>query len=340
MAKANLHISTGSSAPVAPLALIVGEALVDIVGSGTSGDGTPATPGGSPANVAVGLARLGVPTELVTRFGTDLYGNQLAAHLLSNGVHLAAGTVKPGFRTSTATATLDPAGIASYEFDIVWEPPAPILSSGCRVVHTGSIASLLEPGARAIREFVRGLTDQSVTVTLDPNARPTITPDPAAAWSAIRTLAAASDLIKLSDEDCAFLMPGASLEEVAAEFLMADRTECVVITRGGEGAIGHTRTVRVEVDAPPVEVVDTVGAGDSFMAALIAGLLTRGLLGGTRLKGIDELALREVIAYAVKAAAITCTRHGADPPTGTEHTTTRIWPPLRSDRQMMGEGRG
>ncbi|TDO34779.1 fructokinase [Kribbella sp. VKM Ac-2527] len=324
MAQGDLHTSTGSSASVAPLALIVGEALVDIVGSGKFDDGPQATPGGSPANVAVGLARLGIPTELVTRLGTDPHGNQLAAHLLCNGVHLAAGSVEPGVRTSTATATLDPAGIASYEFDIVWEPPTPILKPGCRVVHTGSIASLLEPGAKAVREFVRGLTEQPVTVTLDPNARPTITPDPAAAWSAIQTLAAASDLIKLSDEDCAFLLPGASLGEVAAEFLMADRTKCVVITRGGEGAIGHTRTLRVEVDAPPVEVVDTVGAGDSFMAALIAGLLSRGLLGGTRLNGIDESALREVIAYAVKAAAITCTRHGADPPTGTEHTTTRM----------------
>jgi fructokinase len=324
MAQGNQYTTTDPSAAVTPAALIVGEALVDIVGTREPQDGTQVTPGGSPANVAVGLARLGVPTELVTRLGTDPNGNQLAAHLRRNGVHLAAGSIEPGFRTSTATATLDSAGIASYEFDISWEPPAATLSPGCRVVHTGSIATLLEPGAKAIREFVRGLTDQPVTVTLDPNARPTITPDPAAAWPAIRTLAASSDLIKLSDEDCAFLLPGASLEEVAAEFLMAERTKCVVITRGGNGAIGHTRTLHVEVDAPPVEVVDTVGAGDSFMAALIAGLLARGLLGRTRLSGLGEAALREVIAYAVKAAAITCTRRGADPPTGTEHTTTRM----------------
>lgn len=317
-------IATDASVPATPLALVVGEALVDIVVSGEADDGPHATPGGSPANVAVGLARLGIPTELVTRLGTDPHGNQLAVHLLRNGVQLAAGSIEPGFRTSTATATLDSRGVASYEFDLSWEPPGPTLSRGRRVVHTGSIATVLEPGAKIIREFIGGLTDQPVTVTLDPNARPSITPDPEDAWLAIRALAASSDLIKLSDEDCAFLLPGASPEDVSAEFLKADRTKCVVITRGGRGAIGYTRMFRVEVDAPPIEVVDTVGAGDSFMAALVAGLLARGLLGGTRLKGIDEPALREVIAYAVKAAAITCTRHGADPPTGIEHTTTRI----------------
>lgn len=325
MGQGNQHTTTDPSPAVTPAALIVGEAVVDIVGTREPQDEIQATPGGSPANVAVGLARLGVPTELVTRLGTDPNGNQLAAHLRSNGVHLAAGSIEPGFRTSTATATLDSAGIASYEFDIRWDPPAPALSRGCRVVHTGSIATLLEPGAKAIHEFIRGLTDQPVTVTLDPNARPTITPDLTAAWPAIRTLAASSDLIKLSDEDCALLLPGASADDVAAEFLMADRTKCVVITRGSQGAIGYTRAFSAAVDAPPIEVVDTVGAGDSFMAALIAGFLTRGLLGRTRLSGLGEAALREVIAYAVKAAAITCTRRGADPPTGTEHTTTRMW---------------
>ncbi|WP_041290561.1 carbohydrate kinase family protein [Kribbella flavida] len=302
----------------APL-LVVGEALVDIVGHGRSKNGAKATPGGSPANVAVGLARLGVPTELVTRFGTDAYGDQLGAHLFGNGVQLAPGSVDPGFRTSTATATLDAAGVATYEFDISWEPPKLTLNRGCPAVHTGSIATVLEPGAAAIRDFLAGLADRPVTVTLDPNARPTITPDAESTWSAVRALAGLSDLVKLSDEDCEFLRPGSSLPEVAAELLTADRTRCVVITRGGEGAIGITRTGQVEVTAPAIEVVDTVGAGDSFMSALLAGLNARGLLGETRLQGLDEEALREVLDYAVKAAAITCTRHGADPPTAAEH---------------------
>jgi fructokinase len=96
----------------------------------------------------------------------------------------------------------------------------------------------------------------------------------------------------------------------------------VVITRGGDGAIGISRTAKVEVSAPPIKVVDTVGAGDSFMSALIAGLQTRGLLGAVRLEGLDEQTLHDVIDYAVKAAAITCTRHGADPPTATDHAAT------------------
>ncbi|MEV0286741.1 MULTISPECIES: carbohydrate kinase [unclassified Kribbella] len=310
------------SAPV----LVVGEALVDIVGSAArtrNGNGkTKATPGGSPANVAVGLARLGVPTELVTRFGTDAYGDQLGAHLFGNGVQLAPGSVDPGFRTSTATATLDAAGVASYQFDITWEPPALSLSRGCPAIHTGSIATVLEPGSAAIHAFLKAMADQPVTVTLDPNARPTITPDPVSTWAAVRELAALSDLVKLSDEDCEFLRPGLSADEIAAELLSAGRTQCVVITRGGDGAIGISREARIEVTAPRIQVVDTVGAGDSFMAALIAGLHSRGLLGPARLDGLTDVDLREVVDYAVKAAAITCTRHGADPPTADEHTAT------------------
>jgi fructokinase len=309
--------------------LVIGEALVDIVGNGPGSsagrngkNGTKATPGGSPANVAVGLARLGLPTELVTRFGTDPYGDQLGAHLFGNGVQLAPGSVEPGFRTSTATATLDAAGVASYQFDITWEPPALSLTRGCPAVHTGSIATVLEPGAEAIRRFLGSLASEPVTVTLDPNARPTITPDPVSTWTAVRELAALSDLVKLSDEDCEFLRPGLSPDEIAAELLSLDRTRCVVITRGGDGAIGVSRAARVEVPAPAIKVVDTVGAGDSFMSALIAGLHSRGLLGAVRLEGLTEQNLREVVDYAVKAAAITCTRHGADPPTAAEHRAT------------------
>ncbi|TDD43673.1 carbohydrate kinase [Kribbella antibiotica] len=305
--------------------LVIGEALVDIVSTGAKAtrNGKPkTTPGGSPANVAVGLARLGVPTQLVTRFGTDPYGDQLGAHLFGNGVQLSPGSVEPGFRTSTATATLDAAGVASYEFDITWEPPSLSLSRGCPAVHTGSIATVLEPGATAIREFLKSLADQPVTVTLDPNARPTITPDPVATWAAVRELAALSDLVKLSDEDCEFLQPGQSPESIAVELLSAPRTQCVVITRGGEGALGISRNGRIDVTAPKIEVVDTVGAGDSFMAALIAGLNAQGLLGETRLAGLTSQSLESVVDYAVKAAAITCTRHGADPPTAAEHTAT------------------
>ena len=308
------------SAPV----LVIGEALVDIVvpgpaGKPRNGNGkTKATPGGSPANVAVGLARLGVPTELVTRFGTDTYGDQLGAHLFGNGVQLAPGSVDPSFRTSTATATLDAEGVATYQFNIAWEPPALSLSRGCPAIHTGSIATVLKPGAAAIREFQESVADQPVTVTLDPNARPSITPDPESTWAAVRKLAALSDLVKLSDEDCEFLRPGVEPVDIAQELLAAERTQCVVITRGGKGALGVSRDAQVDVTAPAIDVVDTVGAGDSFMSALIAGLEQRGLLGDRRLAGLTTDDLRDVVDYAVRAAAITCTRHGADPPTATE----------------------
>jgi fructokinase len=298
---------TGPTSPSAPgPVLVVGEALVDVVRG-------HATPGGSPSNVAVGLARLEVPVELASRFGIDVYGVLLAKHLAGNRVRLASGTVDPAFRTATATATLDPDGVASYEFDMDWRPPALRLPDGCVAVHTGSIAAVLAPGADDVRRFVHALTDAPVTVTLDPNARPTITPDPAQAWSATADLAAYADVVKLSEEDCAFLQPGRTPQEIAAG-LLGDRTRCVVITLGGEGAIGITKTATVQVLAPRIEVVDTVGAGDSFMSALIAGLHRRGLLGPVRLAGVEEH-LEDVLATATRAAAITCTRQGADPPT-------------------------
>lgn len=300
--------------PAEPRVLVVGEALVDVV------EGR-ATPGGSPANVAIGLTRLDVPAELTARFGTDVYGVLLAEHLAGNGVRLSSGTVDPAFRTSSATATLDDAGVASYAFDIDWRPPALRLPAGAAAVHTGSIATVLAPGAEAVREFVRSLADAPVTVSLDPNARPTITPDAAQAWSAVTDLAAYADLVKLSDEDCRFLQPGVPPEQVAARLLAADRTRLVVITLGGDGALGVTADGPVQVPAPAIHVVDTVGAGDSFMSALIAGLHQRGQLGPARVGTLDTAALRDVLSYAVKAAAITCTRPGADPPTTADLAT-------------------
>lgn len=291
--------------------LVIGEALVDVA------DGH-ATPGGSPANVAVGLSRLEVPAELASRFGTDVYGVLLAKHLAGNRVQLASGTVDPAFRTATATVTLTGAGVASYDFDIDWRPAQLRLPDDCVAVHTGSIATVLEPGAEEVSRFVHGLADAPVTVTLDPNARPTITPDPVQAWSAATDLAAAADLVKLSEEDCDFLRPGRTPEQIAAGLLeLSPRTKSVVITLGGDGAVGVTRDTTVRVSAPRIEVVDTVGAGDSFMSALIAGLYGRGLLGDTRLTGIEDH-LEDVLATATRAAAITCTRQGADPPTRAE----------------------
>jgi fructokinase len=287
--------------------LVVGEALVDIVGGA-------ATPGGSPANVAVGLARLDVPVELATRFGADKYGVLLAQHLAGNGVRLGPGAVDPAARTATAVATLDSAGIASYDFDIDWRPVPPRVPDGCVAVHTGSIATVLEPGASTVGEFVRSLAGQPITVCLDPNARPAITPDAGQAWTAVAGLAAYADLVKLSEEDCAFLRPGLAPAELAAELLDNDRTRCIVVTLGADGALAVTEHSTPQVPAPQVDVVDTVGAGDSFMSALIAGLHTRDLLGPTRLSGIDDQ-LPAVLDTAVRAAAITCTRPGADPPT-------------------------
>src|SRR3954468_13520115 len=183
--------------------LVVGEALVDVV---VRSDGAVSEhPGGSPLNVAIGLARLGRETDLLTRLGQDEPGRPVLRHLEGSGGHLVEGSVLP-VATATAAATLAPDGSATYEFDLHWElgavtpPDAPV------AVHTGSIAAVLEPGASAVEEVVRDHRDQA-TVSYDPNARPLLMGDAADVRDRVEDLVAVSDLVKVSDEDAAWLSP-------------------------------------------------------------------------------------------------------------------------------------
>lgn len=296
--------------------LVVGEALIDIVVP-LAGDPVEHV-GGSPANVAIGLARLGHPTQLATHIGTDDRGARIAGLLADEGVGLAPGSTTAD-RTPTATARLDAGGAASYEFAIDWRlDPAQQVSAGH--LHTGSLAATLAPGGQAVLELVRR-TRESATISYDPNARPSLMGSPDAVLPTVEALVAASDVVKASDEDIAWLYPGIPLTEVVSAWAALGPRICAV-TRGGRGALVLLDSRWHELEAPATSVVDTVGAGDSFMSGLLSGLLDGGLLGGPearqRLAGVTWDEVAPAVDRALACAAITVSRAGANPPTRTE----------------------
>lgn len=296
---------------------VIGETLIDEVVSDTAP--MRAHVGGSPMNVAVGLARLGAPTQFVGRLGDDPYGEMIQDHLRRNSVLFS---VEPdGLPTSVATARLDPAGGAGYDFRLVWELPGLVdrreeLLDGSTLLHTGSIATMLQPGADDVLALVRDAHPR-VTVTYDPNCRPSIIRDVDHAREQAEKFIAYADVVKASDEDLAWLYPDRTPQE-SARALLASGAAVVIVTRGSKGPWGVCRAGETEVPAPGVSVVDTVGAGDSFMAALIGSLVDLGLDGAQRreeLRRITTEQLTGMLQYAARAATITVSRAGADPPT-------------------------
>jgi fructokinase len=299
--------------------IVVGEALVDLVGQ-RGGRTLTAHPGGSPANVALGLARLGVPVTLKTSIGRDSLGQMVLSHLEASGVRVDGGP-QEGVSTSLAIATLA-AGIASYDFRIDWDvgnlAPLPVEA---RCVHTGSLATALDPGKASVvdlmeREHERG----RVTVSYDPNVRPALLGDPAHARPDIERIVALSDVVKVSDEDLRWLYRDRADEEAAKGWL-ASGPALVVVTRGGAGVYAVSAGLELRRPAVSIDVVDTVGAGDSFTSGLLDGLHRADLIGGARrdaLAAIDEATLGSVVDTAALIAAITCSRPGADPPTRAE----------------------
>lgn len=292
--------------------LVVGETLVDVV---QRPDGAVREhPGGSPANVAVGLARLGLETQLATTIGVDDHGALVRMHLAESGVQLLPGLTVPD-RTATALATLDASGAATYTFDLTWDP-GPIRPSVVPdAVHTGSIATFLEPGADDVEDVLRRHAHTSV-VTLDPNLRPDLVPDRAAAVERIETLVRLSDVVKVSDEDLAFLYPDEEHGDVAGRWLR-EGPACVAVTLGPDGSRLHTHRGALTLAATADSVADTVGAGDSYMSGFIAALDAEAVLGPDGRSLLDDADLpfwRRVGTVATQAAAITVGRAGAQPP--------------------------
>src|SRR3954447_21518490 len=299
--------------------VVIGEALVDLVGQRGSRT-LVAHPGGSPANVALGLGRLGNPVTLMTHLGRDAFGEMISTHLESSGVRIEGGA-DAGSSTSLAVATLA-AGIATYDFRIEWDirnlEPLPIET---RCLHTGSLATVLEPGRTDVQNLLEHEHQRGrVTISYDPNVRPALLGSPEEARLGIEHLVALSDVVKVSDEDLEWLYPEREDEDVARDWLSMGPA-LVVVTRGGEGVFAVTNELEVRRPATPIDLVDTVGAGDSFTSGLLDGLRRADLVGGPRreaLAAIDESSLISVLDAASLIAAITCSRPGADPPTRAE----------------------
>ncbi len=303
-------MSTPPPAPGQP-ALVVGEALVDIVRRPGEADVEHA--GGSAANVALALARLGRPVRLATAWADDDRGAVLADHLGGAGVVLAEDP-HVLTRTSTAVAVLGETGAASYEFDLDWRLPR-VVAGNPRVVHACSIGAVLPPGSADVLALVERLRPQA-TVTYDVNARPAITGTGAEVVARTEAMAALADVVKASDEDLADLWPERD-EAATAAALLAAGPAAVVVTRGDAGVAVTTRTGTLEVPAPRVTVADTIGAGDTLGAALVDGLWEADLLGAEMRPVLRDLPLadwRPLLEHAAAAAAVTVSRPGADPP--------------------------
>jgi fructokinase len=309
---------TEQTAP-APRALVVGEALVDVVLR--RGEEPAEHPGGSPANVAIGLGRLGRRVDLLTWLADDAYGDLVREHLAASDVHVLAGDRGPE-RTPVARAHLDEEGTATYEFDLTWDLPGrwDEGDDAPAVVHTGSIATVLTPGGEAVARLLAERRATS-TLTYDPNLRPALMGDAGATLPVVERLVELADVVKVSDEDLAWLHPGVAPVEIARDWLRRGPA-LVVVTLGGEGALAVTAAGdEIALTAPRVTVADTVGAGDSFMAGLIDGLWSAGLLGADareRLHAVDRATVERVLVRCAAIAAITVSRAGANPPTSAE----------------------
>ncbi|MGW0811289.1 carbohydrate kinase family protein [Nonomuraea sp. NPDC002799] len=274
-------------------------------------------PGGGPANTAVALARLGTHARFLGRISRDVFGELFRAHLTSSGVDLSEA-VEAGEPSTLAVAALDARGQAEYTFyadgtaDWQWRPYeldlARLGPASC--LHTGSLALVRSPGRTAVEEFVRAAAGRA-TISIDPNVRPSLASRedyPVARWCE------SADILKLSDDDLGFLMPGTSLER-ACDVWHAAGARLIVVTRGAAGALVSLDGERAPVRAPRVEVVDTVGAGDSFTAGLLHHLGSHGFLGG-RLDALELGAAVAAAEFAVRVSALTCSVPGADPPWG------------------------
>ena len=301
--------------PACPRALVCGEALVDLVPA--PGGGLRTLPGGGPFNTARALARLGLPTAYLGRLSTDGFGRLLARRLVEDRVDVSR-TIWGEEPTTLAVAEMDHDGGASYRFyvegtsapQLLPEMLPPDLGTHITAVHLGTLGLLMEPigstlAALAARERRARL------VMIDLNVRPSLVRDATAYRDRIESLIAMGPLVKASDADLAWLYPGAD-PEAAATRLLAGGAQMAVVTLGADGAFAVRANGSVRVRAPRVDVVDTIGAGDAFGAAMLAWLDQRSLLAPQL--ALSDGELESGLAFAARVAALTCTWAGAEPP--------------------------
>lgn len=299
-----------------PHILAIGEALIDVVITYEQPDFPVEIPGGSPANVALTLGRLNRPVALATWIGLDERGRLIDFHMNDSGVHVTAAS-RGASHTSTALARLDESGAASYTFDLEWAPTPPIkVPPTAQILEAGSISAIIEPGASAVLDaLARGR--EHALVCFDPNARPSIMGEPEAALASIERFIALADVVKVSDEDIEWLTGGAPIDEVVDRWLGMGPS-LVVVTRGKHGSdVATASGLRFTKTPADVPVVDTVGAGDSFMGGIIDAMWGMGLRGGEAretLRTLPEEQVRAIIDRASAVSDVTVSRKGANPP--------------------------
>jgi fructokinase len=294
--------------------VVTGEALIDLV---LARDGSlDGHPGGGPYNVARTIGRLGQPVAYLGRVSTDGFGRRLLLELEADGVGLES-IVPTDAPTTLALAELDAAGAAQYRFyDIGTSAPGLTLVAASAAFperigtfYLGTLGLVFEPMATTLEALVARV-DEDTLVAIDPNCRPTMIDDPAAFRGRLSRLLVRTDVVKVSEEDLAWIDPDADPRS-AARALLGHDGAVALVTLGGDGALAITAEETIEVRAPKVDVVDTIGAGDSLMGAFLARWRHHGL-GRSDLRRLDEV--EQAVGFACRVAAITCSRAGADPP--------------------------
>jgi fructokinase len=294
--------------------LLIGEALIDIVQR--YAENPVEHVGGSPANVAVGLARLDNTVRFATCLGEDARGDRIRAHLRRRGVTVVT---KPTERhTSTAHAHLDASGAATYVFDLHWDPGTIAIAPDIGHLHTGSIGAVLAPGTTDVVAALRAGREQA-TISYDPNVRPSIMGDLDTVRVQMEEIIGLCDVVKASSDDLEILYPGMSIEDVLARWGSLGPA-LTVATRAADGVSFRLTSTGefVTLAAPPTRVVDTVGAGDSFMAGLLSGLASAGLIGGAEARARLRQATIDEVTPAInrggRCGAITVSHAGAYAP--------------------------
>jgi fructokinase len=304
-----------------------GEALVDLVGD----DGVlRPVPGGGPLNTAIALARLAVPVTFLGTLSRDRYGTMLARLLIGAGVDtsLVRWSDAP---TPLAVVNGQDHGESTYTFYLNGTsftdlPPeaVPALPEQVWAIHVGTLGLAVDPPAAAFEALLDRERGRR-TIVLDPNVRPGLFGDQAAYRSKFERLAGAAEVVKLSEADAAWIYPKDELSDTL-ERLLTLGTRLVAITMGAAGAVAVSADGQARVPALSVTVADTVGAGDSFGAALLAILIGRNALGREATRPLDDALLEEAITYAVTASALTCTQIGAVPPSLAEIDSRLVAP--------------
>ena len=299
--------------------LCCGEALIDMLPRdlASGGTGFAAHSGGSVFNTAIALGRLGAEVGFVSGVSTDMFGEQLIDSLAASNVDSSL-CVRSNRPTTLAFVRLT-GGEADYAFfdensagRMFSERDLPDLSAAVAALHFGAISLIAEPCGSAY-EALMHREHGSRVISLDPNIRPGFITDRQAHLARMRRMIAMSDIVKLSDADLAWFDGTRPFEDQARDWL-GQGVKLIVLTGGKEGAIGMTRNARAEVPAVPVDVVDSVGAGDTFNAGLLSALERGGYLARDRLASLDDKTLKDILSFAAKAAAVTVSRAGANPP--------------------------